>query len=171
MSNRNIIAQELKKIKDKHGVTTEEWSEVSSVPPSTINRYISASVSIQNFPYTCSMLVGLGEPIEPFFRLIVSKAKTPADALKLDTVPVAIGDIPMDVPASKVEVQERIIVQAEEVQTQKALVRERDATIELLEAKLDMLERVLEEKERVISQLEDQCERRLKALQALCVAY
>lgn len=171
MSNRNIIAQELKKIKDKHGVTTEEWSRLSNVPPSTITRYISASINAQNFPYTCALLESLGEPIEPFYRIIANKSETPADALKLDAVPTIIGDIPVDVPVAKAEIQERIIVQTEEVQAQKALVREKEASIELLEAKLDMLERILEEKERVISQLEDQSERRLKALQALCVAY
>lgn len=171
MSNRNIIAQELKKIKDKHGITTEEWSKRSKVPVGTVNRYISASVYAQNFPYTCAMLESLGEPIEPFYRIIANKTDTPADALKLDTVPVTIGDIHVDAPETKAEIQERIIVQAEEVQSHKAAIREKDATIELLEAKLDMLAHILEEKERVISQLEDVSERRLKALQALCIAY
>ena len=117
------------------------------------------------------MLESLGEPIEPFYRIIANKTDTPADALKLDTVPVTIGDIHVDAPETKAEIQERIIVQAEEVQSHKAAIREKDATIELLEAKLDMLAHILEEKERVISQLEDVSERRLKALQALCIAY
>jgi hypothetical protein len=171
VSNRNIIAQELKKIKDKHGITTEEWSKRSSVPVGTINRYINASIYAQNFPYTCALLESLGEPIEPFYRVIANKTETPADALKLDAIPVNIGDIHVDTPDTKAEIQERIIVQTEELQSQKATIREKDAAIELLEAKLDMLAHILEEKERVISQLEDLSERRLKALQALCVAY
>lgn len=171
MNSRSIIAQELKKVKEKHGITTEEWSERSSVPASTISRYLSASLNTPNFPYTCALLESLGEPIDHFYKVIANKIDTPADALKLDAVPTVIGDIPLDMPVTKAEIQERIIVQTEEVQMQKAIVRERDASIELLEAKLDMLERVLEEKERVISQLEDLSNRRLKALQALCVSY
>ena len=171
MNSRSVIAQELKKVKERHGITTEEWSRKSDVPASTISRYLSASLNTPNFPYTCALLECLGEPIDHFYKTIASKIDTPADALKLDAVPPLIGDVPMDMPVTKAEIQERIIIQTEEVQAHRALVRERDAVIELLEAKLDMLERVLEEKERTISVLEDLSERRLKALQALCVAY
>ena len=170
MSTRSVIAQELKKVKERHGITTEEWSARSSVPSSTIARYLSASLNTPNFPYTCALLDSLGEPIDKFYKTIANKVDVPADALKLDAVPPVIGDIPLDMPVTTAEIQERIIVQTEEVQQQKSIVREKDAQIELLEAKLDMLERVLEEKERTISNLEDINRRRLQAIQALCAA-
>lgn len=171
MANKNLIAQELKRIKEKYHITNEEWSRRSGVPASTIARFLSASLNIPNFPAVCAMLKCLGESIDEFYARIDAKVDTPADALKLDAVPISvIGDVPVDMPETKAEIQERIIVQAEEMQSQKALVRERDAAIELLEAKLEMTERVLEEKERTISNLEDICSRRLKALQALCSA-
>lgn len=171
MATKNLIAQELKRIKEKHHITNEEWSKKSGVPVGTIARFLSSSLNIPNFPAVCAMLKCLGESIDEFYARIDAKVDTPAEALKLDAVPVSvIGDVPVDIPETKAEIQERIIVQAEEMQQQKAIVRERDAAIELLEAKLEMTERVLEEKERTISNLEDICSRRLKALQALCSA-
>ena len=172
MTSKNLIAQELKRIKEKHGITNEEWSNKSNVPKGTIARFLSSSLNIPNFPAVCALLKCLGESIDEFYAQIDEKIEIPAEALKLDAVPVAVvGDIPIDMPETKAEIQERIIVQAEEMQMQKAISREKDAQIELLEAKLEMTERVLEEKERTIAQLEDLSERRLKALQALCVSY
>lgn len=172
MTSKNLIAQELKRIKEKYGITNEEWSRRSGVPVGTIARFLSSSLNIPNFPAVCALLKCLGESIDEFYARIDEKIDVPAEALKLDAVPVAVvGDIPVDMPETKAEIQERIIVQAEEMQMQKAISREKDSQIELLEAKLEMTERVLEEKERTIAQLEDLSERRLKALQALCVAY
>lgn len=171
MATKNLIAQELKRIKEKYHITNEEWSRRSGVPVSTIARFLSSSLNIPNFPAVCAMLKCLGESIDEFYARIDAKIDAPAEALKLDAVPVAvIGDIPVDMPETKAEIQERIIVQAEEMQMQKAIVREKDAQIELLESKLEMTERVLEEKERTISNLEDISQRRLQALQALCLA-
>lgn len=171
MANRNLIAQELKKIKDKYRITNEEWANRSDVPVGTIARFLSASLNIPNFPAVCAMLWCLGESIDEFYGRINAKISAPAEALKLDAVPVGIiGDITVDMPESKAEIQERIIVQAEEMQQQKTIVREKDAHIELLEAKLEMTERVLEEKERTIANLEDISHRRLEAIKALCAA-
>ena len=172
MTSKNLIAQELKRIKEKHGVTNEEWSKKSNVPMGTIARFLSSSLNIPNFPAVCALLKCLGESIDEFYARIDEKIEIPAEALKLDAVPVAVvGDIPVDMPETKAEIQERIIVQAEEMQMQKAISREKDAQIELLEAKLEMTERVLEEKERTIAQLESLSERRLKALEALCTSF
>ena len=54
-----------------------------------------------------------------------------------------VGDIPVDMPETKVEIQERIIVQAEEMQRLKAVEREKDMQIEMLEARLDIMERTM----------------------------
>lgn len=172
MASKNLIAQELKRIKEKYGITNEEWSKKSNVPMGTIARFLSSSLNIPNFPAVCALLKCLGESIDEFYARIDEKIEIPAEALKLDAVPVAVvGDIPVDMPETKAEIQERIIVQAEEMQMQKAISREKDAQIELLEAKLEMTERVLEEKERTIAQLESLSERRLKALEALCTSF
>ena len=171
MSCKNLIAQELQKIKDKHGITIEEWSARSGVPSGTIARYLSSSLNMPNFPYVCALLKCLGESIDAFYAAIENKIDVPAQALKLDAIPPAVvGDIPVDTPETKVAIQERIIVQTEVMQQQMVLVRDREATIGLLEAKLDMIERVVEEKERTIAYLEDVNKRRLLALQALCAA-
>ena len=117
------------------------------------------------------MIKCLGESIDCFFAGIDDKIAAPVDALKLDAVPPAVvGDIPVDTPESKAAMQERIIVQTEDLQAQRALVREKDAAIELLEAKLEMTERIIEEKNRTISSIEDISKRRLQAIQALCMA-
>lgn len=171
MSDKNLIAQALKKLKDKHNITIEEWAEKSGVPSGTIARYLSSSLNIPNFPYVCAMIKSLGESIDVFFAGIDNKIDAPADALKLDAVPPAVvGDIPVDTPESKAAMQERIIVQTEDLQAQRALVREKEAAIELLEAKLEMTERIIEEKDRTIANIEDISKRRLQAIQALCMA-
>ena len=171
MSDKNLIAQALKKLKDKHNITIEEWAEKSGVPSGTIARYLSSSLNIPNFPYVCAMIKSLGESIDVFVAGIDNKIEVPADALKLDAVPPAVvGDIPVDTPESKAAMQERIIVQTEDLQAQRALVREKEAAIELLEAKLEMTERIIEEKDRTIANIEDISKRRLQAIQALCMA-
>ena len=170
-AEKNIIAHALKKLKDKHGITIEEWSAKSGVPAGTIARYLSSSLNIPNFPYVCAMIKALGESIDEFFAHIDKKIEAPADALKLDAVPVSVvGDILVDTPESKAAMQERIIIQTEKLQAQIAIVREKEATIDLLEAKLEMTERIIEEKDRTIANIEDISKRRLQAIQALCMA-
>ncbi len=171
MNSKSLLCQGLNRIKNKHGITTGEWSLQSGVPKSTLARYLSSSLNIPNFPYVCALLKCLNEPIDAFYDSLEDKFDTPVEALKLDAVPVSIvGDMAVDVPEDKAAMQERIIIQTEEVQQQKAFVREKEIQIELLEAKLEMAERVLEEKERTISNLEDINRRRLDALKALCSA-
>lgn len=171
MADKSLLTQRLKQIKEKHGITIEEWAKKSSVPASTIARYLSSSLNIPNFPYVCSMLWSVGESIDKFYEGIYNKVDAPADALKLDAVPAAvIGDIPVDGLENKAAVQERIVVQTEEIQSQRALLREKDATIEVLEAKLEMAERLLGEKEKTIAIIEETSARRLHALQVLCSA-
>lgn len=170
-ADRNLIAIALKKIKDKHGITIEEWAARSGVPSGTIARYLSTSLNLPNFPYVCAMLKCLGESIDDFFDRIDKKIDAPTDALKLDAVPPAVvGDIPIDTIEAKATFQERIIVQTEAMVELRGVVREKDAAIELLEAKLEMTERILEEKDRTIANLEDINKRRLNALTALCAA-
>lgn len=145
MTNKNLIAQELKKIKEKHHITNEEWSRRSGVPVSTIARFLSSSLNIPNFPAVCAMLKCLGESIDEFYARIDAKIGAPAEALKLYAVPVGVvGDISVDMPETKVEIQERIIVQAEEMQRLKAIEREKDMQIEVLEARMEILERTLD---------------------------
>lgn len=145
MTNKNLIAQELKRIKEKHHITNEEWSRRSGVPVSTIARFLSSSLNIPNFPAVCAMLKCLGESIDEFYARIDAKIGAPAEALKLDAVPVGVvGDISVDMPETKVEIQERIIVQAEEMQRLKAIEREKDMQIEVLEARMEILERTLD---------------------------
>ena len=171
MADRNLVAQGLKKLKDKHSITIEEWAVKSGVPSGTIARYLSSSLNIPNFPYVCALIKCLGESIDIFFEGIDKKIAEPAEALKLDAVPPAVvGDIPVDTPETKAAMQERIIVQTEDLQAQRALVREKEAAIELLEAKLEMTERIIEEKDRTIANIEDISKRRLQAIQALCMA-
>ena len=145
MTNKNLIAQELKKIKEKYHITNEEWAKRSGVPVSTIARFMSSSLNIPNFPAVCAMLKCLGESIDEFYDRIDAKIGVPAEALKLDAVPVGVvGDIPVDMPETKVEIQERIIVQAEEMQRLKTEGHEKDLQIELLETRLEIMERTME---------------------------
>ena len=145
MANKNLLSQELKRIKEKHHITNEEWSKRSGVPVSSIARFLSSSLNIPNFPAVCAMLKCLGESIDEFYNRIDAKIGVPAEALKLDAVPVSVvGDIQVDMPETKVEIQERIIVQAEEMQRLKAVEREKDMQIEMLEARLEIYERTME---------------------------
>ncbi|MBR5225478.1 MAG: helix-turn-helix transcriptional regulator [Clostridia bacterium] len=145
MANKNLLSQELKSIKEKHHITNEEWSKRSGVPVSSIARFLSSSLNIPNFPAVCAMLKCLGESIDEFYNRLDEKIGAPAEALKLDAVPVSVvGDIPVDMPETKVEIQERIIVQAEEMQRLKAVEREKDMQIEMLEARLDIMERTMD---------------------------
>ena len=145
MTNKNLIAQELKRIKEKYRITNEEWSKRSGVPIGTIARFLSSSLNIPNFPAVCAMLKCLGESIDEFYARIDAKIEAPAEALKLDAVPLAVvGDMPVDMPETKIEIQERIIVQAEEMQRLKAAEREKDMQIEMLEARLDIMDRTMD---------------------------
>lgn len=171
MQDKNLISQALKRIKDKYGITIEEWSARSGVPAGTIARYLSSSLNIPNFPYVCALLRCLGESIDAFFDSIDKKIDAPSDALKLDAVPPAIvGGMPVDTPETKATIQERILVQTEAMVELRGSVREKESTIELLEAKLEMCERIIEEKDRSIAALEDGNRRKLLALQAICSA-
>ena len=170
-SNKSLLTQSLKRIKEKHGLTIETWAAKANVPESTVARYLSSSLNIPNFPYVCSMLKAVGESIDTFYDSIDRKIDEPAEALKLDAVPTAIvGDVVLDMPENKAAMQERLIIQAEDVQAQKAIIREKDATISLLEAKLEMMERLMEEKEKTLEAAEEISARRLHALQVLCSA-
>jgi transcriptional regulator with XRE-family HTH domain len=170
-SNKSLLTQSLKRIKEKHGLTIETWAEKANVPESTVARYLSSSLNIPNFPYVCAMLKAVGESIDSFYDGIDKKIDVPAEALKLDAVPAAVvGDVVVDTPETAAAMQERIIVQTEDLQAQKAIVRDKEATISLLEAKLEMMERLLEEKERTIETIEETSARRLHALQVLCSA-
>lgn len=170
-SNKSLLTQSLKRIKEKHGLTIETWAEKANVPESTVARYLSSSLNIPNFPYVCALLKCVGESIDTFYAAIDNKIDEPIEALKLDAVPTAIvGDVVLDMPENKAAMQERLIIQAEDVQAQKAIIREKDATISLLEAKLEMMERLMEEKERTIETIEETSARRLHALQVLCSA-
>lgn len=145
MANKSLIAQELKKIQEKHGITNKEWSSRSGVPSGSLSRFLGSSLNIPNFPAVCAMLKCLGESIDEFYDRIDAKIGAPADALKLDAVPVCmVGDMPVDLPETKIEIQERIIVQAEEMQRLKAEGHEKDLQIEMLEVRLEMAERILE---------------------------
>jgi transcriptional regulator with XRE-family HTH domain len=145
MANKNLLSQELKRIKEKHHITNEEWSKRSGVPVSSIARFLSSSLNIPNFPAVCAMLKCLGESIDEFYNRLDEKIEVPAEALRLDAVPVGVvGDIPVDIPETKIEIQERIIVQAEEMQRLKTAVHEKDMQIEILEARLDISDRTLE---------------------------
>ncbi len=170
-SNKSLLTQSLKKVKERHCLTIESWAEKANVPESTVARYLSSSLNIPNFPYVCAMLKAVGESIDDFYDGIDKKIDDPVEALKLDAVPTAIvGNIAVDMPESTADIKERIIVQTEDLQATKAMMREKDATISLLEAKLEMMEKLLEEKERTIEVIEETSERRLKALQVLCSA-
>ena len=170
-NNKSVLTQGLKKVKEKHGLTIETWSDISNVPESTVARYLSSSLNIPNFPYVCAMLKSAGESIDEFYDFIDKKISEPTEALKLDAVPAAVvGEVVVDMPETTAAIKERIIVQTEDLQAQKALVREKDAAISLLEARIEMMERLLEEKERTIEALEETSARRLHALQILCTA-
>lgn len=145
MPNKSLIAHELKKIREKHHITNEEWARRSGVPVGSLSRFLGSSLNIPNFPAVCAMLKCLGESIDEFYDRIDAKIGAPAEALKLDAVPVSVvGDIPVELPETKIEIQERIIVQTEEMQRLKAAEREKDMQIEMLEAQLEIAERKME---------------------------
>lgn len=169
---KSLLCIGLNRIKKKHGdITIKEWAAKSGVPEASVARFLSSSLNIPNFPAVCAMLKCLNESIDDFYNSLDEKIDAPVEALRLDAVPVAVvGDIPVDMPETKAEIQERILVQVEEVQRQQAIAREKDNQIELLKIELSMSERVMEEKDRTIATLEDLCKRRLQAIQALCSA-
>ena len=170
-NNKSLLTQSLKRIKEKHDLTIEAWAEKANVPESTVARYLSSSLNIPNFPYVCAMLKAVDESIDSFYDCLDKKTDAPVEALKLDAVPAAIvGDVVMDMPETTAAIQERILVQTEDLQAQRAIVREKEATISLLEAKLEMMERLLEEQERTLESVEEISARRLHALQVLCSA-
>ena len=144
--NQSLLTQRLNQIKHKHGdISYEAWAIKSGVPKSTLSRFLTSSLNMPNFPAVCAMLKCLGESIDEFYDSIDSKVESPVDALKLDAVPVEIvGDIHVEMPETKFEIQERIIRQAEEIQALKASEREKDMQIELLEVRLETMERTLE---------------------------
>ena len=144
MANKSLIAQELKKIQEKHHITNKEWSLRSGVPAGSLSRFLGSSLNIPNFPAVCAMLKCLGESIDEFYDRIDAKIGAPADALKLDAVPVGVVEDLPDLPETKIEIQERIIVQAEEMQRLKAAEHEKDMQIEMLETRLEMAKRILE---------------------------
>lgn len=146
MSNKNVIAMGLRRIKEKYGLTNESWSKISNVPVSTIARYLStSSLNMPTFVHLCAMLRSVGESIEEFYDLIIGSVNAPSDALKLAAVTVGVLDKGMlDVPEAKGEMQERLILQTEEMQRMKSMEQEKDMQIEVLQARLEMAERILE---------------------------
>lgn len=91
------------------------------------------------------MLVCLGESIDAFYSRITAKSGAPAEALKLASVPVDVtAEGVMDVPEAKAEIQERIILQAEEMQRLKTSEHEKDMQIEMLETRLEIAERKMD---------------------------
>lgn len=172
MTDKNLIAQGLRWIKDKYKVTNEEWSRISGVPVGTIARYLSSSLNIPNFPYVCALIKCFpDESIDDFFDWINNKIDSPADALKLDAVPAAVvGDIPIDTPETKATMQERIIVQTEAMVELRGTIREKETEIKLLQAEVKMCECIIREKDNTIAHLEDLNNRKQLALQAICSA-
>lgn len=144
--NKNIIALELKKIKEKYNQTNESWSKKSGVPVGTVGRYLSArSVNLPTFLHMCAMLRCFNESADEFYDRVTSKTGTPAEVLKLDVVPTGVVDeLSLEVPEAKKEIQERIILQAEEIQRLKTENNEKDMQIEMLEVRLETLEHLLE---------------------------
>ena len=97
--NKSELTLSLNRIKEKHGLTIESWSAKSNVSKSSVSRYLSSSLNIPSFPYVCAMLKCVGESIDEFYDNLDKKINVPADALKLDAVPVAIvGDVVLDMP-------------------------------------------------------------------------
>ena len=168
----SLLSLGLKRIKKKHGdISIKEWSARSGVSESSIARFLSTSLNIPNFPAICAMLKCLGESIDDFYDSLDEHINEPSEALKLDAVPVAvIGDIPVDLPESKAEIQERIIVQTEAMQAQTAALKAKQTEIEMLELRLELADRLMDEKDRTIAALEETNRRRLEALKALCSA-
>ena len=170
-NSKSLITMELKRIRDKHGITNCKWANMAKVPVDTVNRYLSASVNIPNFPAVCAMLKCLGESIDDFYNRIDAQIDNPSEAMKIDTVlPAVTGDINVDIPQNKAEIQERIIVQAEAMKAQNAAMREKQNEIAMLEMRIEMADRIIEEKDRTIATLEDINRRRLEALKAICSA-
>lgn len=169
---KSLLCLGLQRIKKKHGdITIKEWAERSGVPESSVARFLSSSLNIPNFPAVCAMLKCLGESIDDFYNSLDKEIDAPVDALKLDAVPVGVvGDMPLDVPESKAEIQERIVVQAEVMQAQNAIMREKQNEIDMLELRLEMAGQLIDEKNITISRLEDIAQRRLDALKAICSA-
>ena len=162
--NKSLIAQGLKRIKEKHHLTIEAWAKMANIPESTVARYLSSSLNIPNFPYVCALLKCVNEPIDAFYDSIDQKTDAPVEALKLDAVPAAVvGDVVIDTPEAAADIQERIIVQAENMKALQTIIREKEAAINLLETKMEMMERMLEASEETSA-------RRLHALQMLCSA-
>lgn len=144
--NKNIIALEFKKIKEKYNLTNESWSKKCGVPVGTIGRYLSAkSVNLPTYLHTCAMLRCVNESADDFYDRVTAQTGVPAEVLKLGVVPTGVVDeLPLEVPEAKKEIQERIILQAEEIQRLRTESNEKDMQIELLEVRLETMERVLE---------------------------
>ena len=144
--NKNIIAVELKKIKEKYNLTNEAWSKKSGVPVGTISRYLCAkSLNMPTYPTMLALLSCLDESSDEFYKRITEKTNAPDDLLKLGAASIGVSEeIHTDIPEMKKEIQERIILQAEEIQKLKAEGAEKDMQIEVMEIRLLSMERTLE---------------------------
>lgn len=144
-ANQSLLTQKLQQIRLKHGISYADWAVKSGVPKSTLSRFLSSSLNMPNFPAVCAMLKCLGESIDAFYDSIDAKIDVPAEALKLDVPPADIlGDIPVDIPEEKAEIQELIIRQTEELQRMKAEGHKKDLRIEMLEVRLETTKRIME---------------------------
>ena len=148
---RNIISQELNRIKDRHGLTHESWAQKSSVPVGTISRYLGYNCGVPNYMHLCAMLDCVGEDIQAFYRLIIGAAEHAPD------VPAAVPQsIPID-PQKDVtllrSMQERVTEQGETMLSYLSEIHEQDAQLRELRVEMRATEKSLGEREKQLADL------------------
>lgn len=155
-NKKNVVSQELNRIKEKHGLTNESWANLSGVPKGTVNRYLSYNAGIPNYVYVCAMLKCVGESIDEFDRVISSAGASPAE---LVSAPTAEAELRSDVlrdPTLVPSMQERIAEQSEKLQELQGLVHAHDMQLQEKRAAIHELDAQLQERQAVIHEQDAQ---------------
>lgn len=155
-NKKNVVCQELNRIKEKHGLTNESWANLSGVPKGTVNRYLSYNSGIPSYAYVGAMLKCVGESIDEFDRVISSTGASPADLASTPMAETELKSDPLHDPTLVPSMQERIAEQSEKLQELQVLVHEHDTQLQEKRAAIHERDAQLQESLAVIHEQDAQ---------------
>lgn len=155
-NKKNVVCQELNRIKEKHGLTNESWANLSGVPKGTVNRYLSYNSGIPNYAYVCAMLKCVGESIDEFDRGISSAGALPADLASAPAAEAELKSDPLYDPTLVPSMQERIAEQSEKLQELQGLVQDHDMQLQEKQAAINARDAQLQERQDFIHEQDAQ---------------
>lgn len=148
-TERNIVSQQLNRIKEKHGLTHKSWAESSGVPLGTISRYLGYNVGVPNFAHIGAMLGCIGESVDEFYAVVNGAAQS-AGADPASSAAAAKIDPQQDAGVLR-SMQERVAEQSEVILEHMATIHEQDAQLRELRAEMRSLEKIIAERDASIS--------------------